>query len=135
MCLLPKKSNLTDLGNWRPISLINTDVKVYARLINNRLMSYFQNLISDNKLGFMSGRFIGEHGQLLQNTKIIAYHNIASTSIALLLDQKKSYDRIHPDYLEAVMKKFGIPNTIIHSIITLFFLYIHPGQHQGPSYY
>ncbi|KAL0087210.1 hypothetical protein J3Q64DRAFT_1638524 [Phycomyces blakesleeanus] len=30
MTLLPKKGNLSDLANWRPISLINTDAKVFT---------------------------------------------------------------------------------------------------------
>jgi hypothetical protein len=40
MCLLPKKGDLSLLKNWRPISLINTDAKVFTRLMNARLMPY-----------------------------------------------------------------------------------------------
>jgi hypothetical protein len=38
-----------------------------------------------------------------------------------MLDQEKAYDRIHPEYLASTMKQFGIPHTLIQSIITLFF--------------
>ncbi|KAG2221556.1 hypothetical protein INT45_002570 [Circinella minor] len=35
--LLPKKGDLTSLHNWRPISLINTNAKIFTRLLNARL--------------------------------------------------------------------------------------------------
>lgn len=35
--LLPKKGDLSRLKNWRPISLINTNAKVFTRLLNSRL--------------------------------------------------------------------------------------------------
>ncbi|KAG1311701.1 hypothetical protein G6F62_014380 [Rhizopus arrhizus] len=62
MTLLPKKGDLTSLKNWRPISLINTDAKVFTRLLNARLMPHLNRLISPQQLGFMPGRFIGENG-------------------------------------------------------------------------
>ncbi|KAG1091242.1 hypothetical protein G6F40_012993 [Rhizopus arrhizus] len=37
--LLPKKGDLSTLKNWRPISLINCDAKIYTRIINQRMRS------------------------------------------------------------------------------------------------
>ncbi|KAG1413688.1 hypothetical protein G6F59_010608 [Rhizopus arrhizus] len=56
------QDDLTSLKNWRPISLINTDAKVFTRLLNARLMPHLNRLISLQQLGFMPGRFIGENG-------------------------------------------------------------------------
>ncbi|KAG2235122.1 hypothetical protein INT48_006503 [Thamnidium elegans] len=33
--LLPKKGDLTELKNWRPISLINCDAKIFTRIMKN----------------------------------------------------------------------------------------------------
>jgi hypothetical protein len=120
MCLLPKKGDLSLLKNWRPISLINTDAKVFTRLINARLMPHFSRLISPQQLGFMPGRFIAEHGMTVQTIKMLASHQ-QSTAIGLLLDQEKAYDRVHPTYLSTIMSRFGIPNKLIHCITNLFF--------------
>lgn len=117
--LLPKSQNLASLTQWRPISLIAVDAKIFTRLMNSRLMMMLSTRISTNQLGFMPKRFIGENGMLLQTTQAIATDS-KSTSIALLLDQEKAYDRVHFDYLATVMKAFNIPDSIIHSIITLF---------------
>ncbi|KAG1358340.1 hypothetical protein G6F62_000791 [Rhizopus arrhizus] len=40
--------------------------------------------------------------------------------IALLLDQEKAYDRVHPQYLQACIDKFGFPQSLVASIISLF---------------
>ncbi|KAG1137270.1 hypothetical protein G6F37_011359 [Rhizopus arrhizus] len=37
--LLPKKGDLSTLKNWRPISLINCDAKIYTRIINHEALA------------------------------------------------------------------------------------------------
>lgn len=54
MCLLPKKGDLKNLRNWRPISLINTDAKVFTPLLNSRLMPHFAHSIRPHQLGFIA---------------------------------------------------------------------------------
>jgi len=39
--LIPKKGDITDIKNWRPISLLNCSYKVISRAINNRLKKIF----------------------------------------------------------------------------------------------
>jgi len=120
MCLLPKSGDLSNLKNWRPLSLICCDAKIFTRLLNLRLMPLMNKLICPQQSGFMPGRFIGENGMMLHNTKLIATQQ-SSESIALLLDQEKAYDRVHPEYLRAVMSQFNIPTNITHSLLTLLF--------------
>ncbi|KAG2189845.1 hypothetical protein INT46_009976 [Mucor plumbeus] len=119
MILLPKKGDLSFLQNWRPISLINADAKIFTRIINSRLMQYVNKCISTNQMGFIPKRFIGEQGMIVQCLQEIASSS-RSESIALLLDQQKAYDRIHFDYLQSCMSAFNIPPSIIRSITSLF---------------
>lgn len=99
MSLLPKFGDLTSLGNWRPISLINTDAKTFTRIVNKRLMSVFSSKISLIQMGFMSDRFIGENGRLLQ---LMLHHanRQQDSDIGVCIDQSKAYDRVHPLYLK-----------------------------------
>lgn len=119
MILLPKKGDLSQLSNWRPISLINADAKIFTRLINTRLMIHMNKYLSTNQMGFMPNRFIGEQGLILQCLQEIS-HQAQSDTIALLLDQQKAYDRIHFDYLQECMQAFNIPSKITQSIVSLF---------------
>lgn len=119
MVLLPKKGDLSSLQNWRPISLINADAKVFTRFINARLMLYMNKCISTNQMGFMKNRFIGEQGMIVQCIQEVA-SKTHSDSIALLLDQQKAYDRIHFEYLQQCMQAFNIPTVIINAVTSLF---------------
>lgn len=115
--LLPKKGDPTLLQNWRPISLINADAKIFTRLPNARLMLHMNQCISTNQMGFMPRRFIGEQGMIVQCLQGLASNN-QSDDIALLLDQQKAYDLVHHfDYLQQCMKAFNIPDTIISTVL------------------
>lgn len=120
MCLLPKKGDLTNLANWRPISLINCDAKIFTRLLNARIINAASSLITPYQCGFMPGRFIGVNG-LMTRIAMEQASQQGSTELGLLLDQEKAYDRVHPDYLRAVLLRFGFPASIIHIICALFF--------------
>ncbi|KAG1031815.1 hypothetical protein G6F25_011809 [Rhizopus arrhizus] len=118
--LLPKKGDLNLLQNWRPISLINIDAKVFARLLSARLLTHCSSLIHDAQKGFMPQRFIGDNGLMMQLAKIEAEQK-QSAEICLLLDQEKAYDRVHPEYLRKVMLQFGFPPSLVSTICKLFF--------------
>ncbi|CEP07078.1 hypothetical protein [Parasitella parasitica] len=66
------------------------------------------------------GQFIQMRTANLQTTILIAAQH-PSDCVALLLDQEKAYDRIHPEYLREVMQRFDIPSDLIHSLPTLLF--------------
>ncbi|KAG0930594.1 hypothetical protein G6F32_011943 [Rhizopus arrhizus] len=118
--LLSKKGDLTSLKNWRPISLINCDAKIFTRIINSRLKFVIGKLITSYQTGFLPNRLIAENGLVLN---IVMEHARATKSdhIALLLDQEKAYDRVHSIYLRSVLLKFGFPPEFIASLLGLFF--------------
>lgn len=118
--LLPKKGDLQLLKNWRPISLINCDAKVFTRLLNNRLRNITNKIIQPTQAGFMQGRFIGSQGLLLHLVLQKARYE-HHTGLGLLLDQEKAYDRVHPQYLEKVLEKYGFSSKFTRCIIQLFF--------------
>ncbi|CAM4711635.1 unnamed protein product, partial [Lepidochelys kempii] len=45
LALLPKKGDLCDLRNWRPVSLLSTDYKIVAKVISLRLGSVLADVI------------------------------------------------------------------------------------------
>lgn len=117
--LLPKKGDLSDLSNWRPISLINTDCKMFTRLLNSRFMGVASQLINKFQAGFTPQRFIGDQGLslnlMIENSKISKGSNKSEFTkyVGIMLDKHKAYDRVHPYYLTKVLEKFGFPESII----------------------
>ncbi|KAG1055512.1 hypothetical protein G6F43_002531 [Rhizopus delemar] len=109
VCLLSKKGDLIRLQNWRPITLIKCDAKIFTRLLNARMITIIPPLISPWQSGFMKERFIADNGALAQI--VIEQASLRnSDEIGLLCDQEKVYDRVHPTYLQAVLNRYGFPN-------------------------
>jgi hypothetical protein len=118
--LLPKKGDLSLLSNWRPISLINTDAKVFTRLMTQRFQPVCQRLINPFQTGFVKDRFIGDNGALVKCIMDDAKMT-NSAAFGLMLDQEKAYDRVHPQYLSAVLLQFGFPPPSVLCLVNLFF--------------
>ncbi|KAK4510448.1 uncharacterized protein ATC70_011427 [Mucor velutinosus] len=125
--LLPKKGDLSDLSNWRPITLINTDCKVFTRIMNSRITTVASRLINKVQTGFMQDRYIGDQGMALRvmmdNAKTAKGNNKDEFEeyVGVMLDNNKAYDRVHPHYLAQVLQKFGFPMEFIRCIENLFF--------------
>ena len=58
--LVPKKdSDLADLANWRPITLLNLDYKIASKVIARRKEKILTLLNNPDQTGFIKGRYIG----------------------------------------------------------------------------
>jgi hypothetical protein len=68
----------------------------------------------------MKGHFIADNGALAQITLEQASLR-QPKEIGLLCDQEKAYDRVHPDYLRAVLVRFGFPAKFVSAIDGLFY--------------
>ncbi|KAG1040349.1 hypothetical protein G6F43_012298 [Rhizopus delemar] len=106
--------------NWRPISLINTDAKVFTRILSARIISCVDDLITPYQWGFLRHLFIADNGLLMK--LVMDYAKCTnSKALGLLLDQEKAYDRVHPNYLQKVITHFGFPPSFVQSVLGLFF--------------
>ncbi|KAG1049853.1 hypothetical protein G6F43_007845 [Rhizopus delemar] len=118
--LLPKKGDLSTLKNWRPISLINCDAKIFTRILTKRLGLPLGKLLNHFQLGFVPGKFIADNGMAF-SLILEQARGFRLPGVGLLLDQEKAYDRVHPGYLRSVMAKFNFPAQFIKCISKLFF--------------
>jgi hypothetical protein len=120
MILLFKKGDASLLANWRPLSLINSDAKLFTKLLTNRLRPLLPQLIHPGQTGFMKGRFIADNGLVL-STVMDHCRVEGGQQIGVMLDFEKAYDRVNPDYLAAVLSKMGFAPRFIQTIKALFF--------------
>ena len=108
MILLYKKGPAAELGYWRPLSLINTDAKLFTKIITLRLQQHLDTLVSHIQTGFAPGRLIADNGMAMQSF-LDHCKRTKSKGAGILFDQEKAYDCVHPDYLRAVMTRMNIP--------------------------
>ena len=79
LSLIPKKDKDTRyLKNWRPISLLNTDYKIVAKVLSKRLQNVIDELVSRDQCGYIKGRYIGENIRTIGD--IIDYSNLYRTN-------------------------------------------------------
>lgn len=119
MCPLFKKKDPTDIKNYRPITVLNTDYKILTKVLAIQLMDRAETMIHEDQAGFIPKRSIFNHIRLAK--AIISYAEITEENGAIVaLDQEKAYDRIHHDYLWKVLETFHIPTPFIRTIKSLY---------------
>lgn len=85
---LPKPGKTPDSpANFRPISLLNTNIKLYAKRIATRLLPVLPSLIHPDQVGFMKGRQAPDGTRRLMNL-ISVIERAKTPAIFLSLDAK-----------------------------------------------
>ena len=68
LSLIPKKNkNRLFLKNWRPISLLNTDYKIIAKLLALRLTNVLPFIIDEDQTGYIKQRYIGQNIRVIED--------------------------------------------------------------------
>lgn len=89
----PGKPSYTP-ANFRPISLLNSDVKLYSKVLARRLLSILPDLIYTDQVGFIKGRQASDGTRRILNILALAERSKDPT-LFLSLDAEKAFDRVH----------------------------------------
>ena len=101
-----------DIKNYRPVSLMNIDVKILSKLICNRMSVVSDNIIGIDQTCTLKGRSILDNTHLHRN--IVDYCNQQNINCAFVsLDQKKPFDKIVHIFLFKVLEKFNFGTNLI----------------------
>ena len=79
------------ISNWRPISLLNFDLKMISKSLATRVKKVISNLIDARQTAYVNKRFIGESDRLIDD--VIKVYDIEKVIVYLLtLDFEKAFD-------------------------------------------
>lgn len=119
LCPLYKKGDRMDIGNYRPITILNTDYKILTKILAMRMSTAAPTIIHPAQAGFMKDRRIEDQTELAH--MMIKWCEASNTNgMIICLDQEKAYDKIAHAFLWASLKKFGFPTSFINTIKSLY---------------
>jgi hypothetical protein len=107
------KGETRDPGSYRPITLLNTDVKILTRWICRKIKKAYSTWISEEQQGFHSDGWIIRNVRLLVDSigalgipevRARIPHSQAGIAI-MLIDLAKAYDSVRWDYIAETMQE------------------------------
>jgi len=104
--LLPKKRDALRVTDFRPISLIHSIAKIFAKLLANRLALLLDSLVSKCQSAFIKRRSIHDNFLYVQNT-VRAMQKMKLPTLFLKLDIHKAFDTVSWSYLLEVLQALG----------------------------
>ena len=118
VCLLLKKDrDDADVASYRPLSLLNSDQKIIAKVLTNRLNKYIGTLIHPDQTGFIPDRFSFSNTRRLLN---VMYSTKPLHSAVISLDAQQAFDQVEWRYMFAALEKFGFGDKFLKFLRMLY---------------
>ena len=123
LTLIPKPKPPTELiflKNWRPITLLNIDYKIFTHIIKNRLVKALPTVISNVQTGFQAGKSTCDNLILMALTLDFFHENEEEEGLILEIDYEKAFDSVEHMFLFKTLKAMGFGDYIIRLIKIAF---------------
>ena len=112
-----KKGDRSLIKNYRPITLLNIDLKIITKAVAKRLSNVLPKLINNNQT-CVPGRHIENNIHIVQN--LIDHINESEGQLALVfIDQEKAFDRMSHSFILKTLEKFGFGDSFIRWVTTI----------------
>ena len=117
--MFKNKGKHTEPENYRPISLLNTAYKLFARLLQTRLADAIDSQLRKTQYGFRAKRSCSQPIHIIR--RIMEQAEATKSPLhMLLLDWEKAFDKIHPQALLTSLKRYGVQQQIIDIIAQIY---------------
>ena len=120
-----KKSDRTNIDNYRPVSILPCISKIYERTLEEQISTYIQPYLSNYLCGFRKG-YSAQNCLLVMLhlwNNALDRHDIAG---ALLTDLSKAFDCLNHDLMIAKLNAYGFD----HNSLTYIYSYLTGRQHR-----
>jgi len=111
--ILFKKGDISLLANYRPITLLNTDHRLLAKVLANRLAPVLARVIGQEQSGFLPGRHIGDRILFLQLLSAALSSQRGQggewpdSAAVVFLDFAKAFDTLDREYILDMLRTVG----------------------------
>jgi hypothetical protein len=120
LSLIPKKDkDPRMLKNWRPISLLNTDYKIFAKTMATRLQKVLDCIISHDQQGCLKGR--STYSNIRSTVDVISYTREQDLpGLLAFIDFEKAFDMVKWPFMFKVLKRLNFGDYFINCIKTMY---------------
>ena len=118
--LIQKKGKeKSSIKGWRPISLINVDAKIYAKVLSERLRRLTNAAIDHDQLAYMENRSLNE-GHLLINRILELGRANKVKGLMCCIDFRGAFDSIKHEFVWETLAKMNVGPSLISHLKTLY---------------
>lgn len=111
--------DLLDVLNWRPLTLLNVDYKLYSKVLVNRMEHVINDIVHQDQTGFIKGRSISDN--VLDLLTIIEHcKDNDLPALVISVDFYKVYDSVAFSAIEQILNAFNFGETFIKMVMTCF---------------
>lgn len=102
-------------SSYRPISLLNVDTKLFAKILADRLKKIINEIVHSDQVGFVTGREGRDNGiKTLLVTEIMK--DRGAPGLLLSMDAEKAFDRVDWGFMWDTLEEIGIGNKMLSKI-------------------
>ena len=117
--LIHKKGNPALFENYRPISLLNNLLKIYARILKARLEAGMEQELNNTQYGFRASCSTSYPIHIIRRALEKAERE-GSELHCLALDWKMAFDRLKQGQIRKALEKYSVPEDLIAAIEALY---------------
>lgn len=117
--LVPKKTECTDIHDYRAITLLNTDYKLYAKILCTRLKPILEKVLHPGQAG-IPGRSLYLSQKVLGDFVRDHQSEMGRGGGILALDWKAAFDNVDHLVLKIIMEQLGFSRPIIKWVMSLY---------------
>ena len=117
--LIHKKGNPALFENYRPISLLNNLLKIYARILKARLEAGMEQELNNTQYGFRASCSTSYPIHIIRRALEKAERE-GSELHCLALDWKMAFDRLKQGQIRKALEKHSVPEDLIVAIESLY---------------
>lgn len=114
--LIPKKGDINEISNRRPISMLNCDYKLFSKILMNRIQPLMEKLLGPGQAACDPEKSCITNLKLLRNIVTRSQQTKRFKGLLIALDLEKAFDQVNHEFLWILLDKYKFPRAFIKSV-------------------